>query len=94
MIGRIATSVPNRRIVQAYRAAFSANATKEDVQLVLDDLEDFSGFLAVTGPSATDGETKYAEGQRSVFMRIRALTRISDETLDQIEQSQAGKDMI
>lgn len=71
--------------MEAYRAVFGGVGQPEDAALVLDDLERFTGFWEVTTADTPDQEARFAEGQRSVFARLRALMRVTDATLDQID---------
>lgn len=84
-MARITHPLPVRRVVQAYQAMFGGRGGAEDAALVLSDLEAFTGFWEVTTADTPNEQTKFAEGQRSVFGRIQALTRVSDAALDQIE---------
>lgn len=78
----------------AYQALFAGTGSKEDAELVLRDLEAFSGFWEVTTADTPDGESKFAEGQRSVFGRIQALTRVSEATLDALDAAQQREEEI
>lgn len=91
---RLKHVLPARRVVLAFQAVFgAAGGTEEDRRLVLADLEAFSGFWEVTTADTPDGESKFAEGQRSVFGRIQALTRVSEAALDALDAAQREEEI-
>jgi hypothetical protein len=89
---RLKIKVPSRRIVQAYQAMFSGHGSQEDARLVREDIETFTGFWDVTTADTPEPETKYAEGQRSVYARISALTRVSDTVIEAVEKARQPKE--
>ena len=91
---RLAHAVPDRRTVQAYVAVGEGRGSLDDWRLMRADLEAFTGFWDVTTPDTPEGETKFAEGQRSVFGRIQALMRVTTDALDQIEAARETGDEI
>ncbi len=71
--------------VQAYRAVFGGHGSKEETELVLADLANFSGFYQVTTPADGPEAVRYSEGQRSVFARILRFMRMSSAELAALE---------
>lgn len=55
------------------------------------DLEAFSGYFQVTAPETPDGETKFSEGQRSVYGRIHTIRQLTDAAY--VAAERAASDM-
>lgn len=65
------------RLAGAYEAVFLLrNAGKEDLDLVMADLAEFSGYFAVSPPGTSAEELLDANGRRAVFARILSLIRL------------------
>lgn len=75
------------KMAGAYRAVFSANGTKQDVEIVLSDLATFSGFYQVGAPDTADGARAWYDGQRSVFGHILRFLRMSETELHELEEA-------
>lgn len=58
---------PDERRAQAYAAVFSANGTREDVDIVLVDLAVYSGFYQPQPPGVGEADRHYMAGRASVF---------------------------
>lgn len=62
-----------KRLASAYKAVFSSNATPDDVEIVLADMANFSGYFNVAGEGAIlrgSIDLRYREGKRLVFSRV------------------------
>lgn len=59
-----------QRLQEAYQAFERGQASKEDSDLILFDLLQFTGYYSTTHAAADAGQVKFAEGQRSVAARI------------------------
>lgn len=80
--------LPSTRTVRAYQNIAGGRGDQEDWALFVADLESFSGFWDVTTADTPNDQVKFAEGQRSVFGRIQALTRVSTGALELLERAQ------
>lgn len=58
------------RLAAAYRAVFSANATREDAEIVLVDLALASRFYEHMAPDAPESGLRFVEGRRSLMRRV------------------------
>lgn len=75
--GRRRGSAATIRISDAYRAVFiNGNPSKEDSEIVMSDLANFSGYFAVSPPGTGDAELREANGARAVFARILSLSEL------------------
>ena len=83
----VSRAVTLPRIIRAYKATFSANATQEDVDIVLDDLATFTRFYEVTDATSSPEAVRYIEGLRTVFHRIRGHLRMTDAALSAMERN-------
>ncbi len=76
------------RLHEAYRAVFTLQKPmKEDLDLVLADLGEFSGYHAVLSPTATDGEMRDHNGRRAVFARILSLIELPLSQLNDLRNA-------
>ena len=91
-MARIVFDLPDRRVVQAFQAVANGHGSIEDWRLVSADLEAFTGFWEVTSPDTPNDQVKFAEGQRSVFGRIQALTRVTEPDLEKVEKARQPED--
>lgn len=60
----------SERVVQAYAAVFSANATRDDADLVLVDLAQFSRYYDTTLIGASLVEAQALDQRRAILTRI------------------------
>lgn len=70
-----------QRLVASYHEVFRTG--REEAEIVLADLADFSGFYKVTPPGA--GDLSFNEGKRAVFARIFSFLRMTDEEIRGLE---------
>jgi hypothetical protein len=78
------SAAAQRRLLEAYRALFEGTGGKEDAEVVMVDLAQFSGYFQFAGPSATHGERAYNDGARSVFGHIMTKLTVPQSTLNAI----------
>lgn len=64
------TSAHEERLSQAWQAIINGHGSKEDAELVLADLGEYSGYFAVTEPGTDGLVLSHNEGRRSVYARI------------------------
>lgn len=62
---------------EAYRGLF--RSTKDDVQIVLADLADFSGFYWASGEGVDPHDRAQRDGRREVFARIFHFLNLTEE---------------
>lgn len=67
------------RLVTAYQNVFKNLGVNADVDLVLADLAEYSGYFATCPDDVTANQLFLAEGQRKVFARILSLLGVSGE---------------
>lgn len=77
----MAEITPAERIRAAWIATLSGNGSRDDALIVWRDLMGITGFYAVAGPKAPEGDLKFLDGQRSVYWAVYR----------QIEGSEAAK---
>lgn len=69
----------NLMLIDAYKATFKGQGVNAQVDLVLADLAEFSGYFAVM-PEGTSAEGLQRDaGRREVFARILSLLGVSSE---------------
>lgn len=69
----------------AYKAVFKMrNPTPEALEMVMNDLAEFSGYFAVSPRGASAEDVNYDNGQRSVFARILILTGVYGDELERL----------
>jgi len=69
----------------SYKAVFTMKqATPEALEMVKNDLAEFSGFFAVAPRGASAEELSYDNGMRAVFSRILSLTGLSGDELERL----------
>ncbi len=69
----------------AYKAVFTMKqATPEALEMVMNDLAEFSGYFAVAPAGTTGDVLQYMNGQRSVFARIKSLTGLYGDELERL----------
>jgi hypothetical protein len=74
------------RLANAYQRVFLGSATREDQEIVLVDLADFTGFYRVTSPEFVPRETVfYNEGMRGAYGRIFRYLRFGDDERASLE---------
>jgi hypothetical protein len=75
--GRRRGSAATIRLSDAYRAVFiNGNPSKEDSEIVMSDLANFSGYFSVSPPGTSDADLREANGARAVFARILSLSEL------------------
>lgn len=76
------------QLTEAYtRVFFSGGASKQDAQLVLVDLANFSGFYRVNGPGIDPNDRAFADGMRAVYGRLQRHLRLTDDEVRQLEEA-------
>lgn len=73
------------RLIEAYQQVFGTSG--EDLDLVLGDLAEASGYYFVTPDDATALQMARSEGARKVFARILSLTRVSPNQLEALREA-------
>lgn len=69
----------------AYKAVFAMrNPTPEALEMVMNDLAEFSGYFAVSPRGSSEADVNYDNGQRSVFARIKSLTGLYGDDLERL----------
>ncbi len=69
----------NSALVTAYQNVFKDLGVRADVDLVLGDLAEYSGYYNTMPEDATSAQMQRAEGRREVFARILSLFGVSGE---------------
>ncbi len=82
-----ATAQATQRLVRAYRATFGGIGTREDSELVISDLAEFTGYYQVTDSMMPDNQVRYAEGRRSVMGHVLNNLRLTEGELVALEES-------
>jgi hypothetical protein len=65
------------RLALAYRNVF--NPQNADVQIVLSDLADFTGFYRVNGVGIPPDDRAFSDGMRAAFGRLFRFLNLTDE---------------
>lgn len=73
------------RIGQAYQAVFLGQPTKDDQEIVLMDLANYTGFYRVTGPGGTPDQMPFDNGKRAAFGRVFRFLRMSNDEFASLE---------
>ena len=66
-----------QRLTLAYRNVFSPR--DPDVQIVLADLADFTGFYRVNGQGIAPDDRAFSDGMRAAFGRLFRFINLTDE---------------
>ncbi len=75
------------RLTQAYMAVFSGKATREDAEVVLADLANYSGFYR-TSPADTPSDVlRYQEGMRAVYGYVYSHLNLSPSDISALENA-------
>ena len=70
---------------EAYKAVFTMKqATPEALEMVMNDLAEFSGYFAVSPRGASAEEASYDNGMRAVFARIKSLSELKGRDLERV----------
>ncbi len=79
--------VPNAdaNLVAAYNSVFAQG--REDVELVLADLAEFSGFYKVADRGTSADQLNFDEGKRLAFARIWSFLTLTDKQLEELENA-------
>jgi len=72
-----------QKLTAAYREVFKVG--REEAEIVLADLAEFSGFYRVTQPGA--GDLAFNEGMRAVYGRIFRFLRMTDQEIRELEEA-------
>lgn len=72
----------NLKLVDAYKAVFSARATLEEAEIVLADIANTSGLYVAEAAGADALALAQANGRREVALRILSMLRLSREQRD------------
>ncbi len=73
------------RLARAYQRVFQGSPDKDDQNIVMVDLADFTGFYRVTGTVDGRDEIVFNEGKRTAFARIFKYLRMSNEEMTSLE---------
>jgi hypothetical protein len=88
LFGRRARSLEAQaRLTHAYKAVFYGDPSKEDQQLVLSDLANFSSWRSVCPSTVSDAELRSTEGRRAVFGRIFQFADLSPRDTKDLEEA-------
>lgn len=83
----------NLRLAGAYKATFGGNATQEDIEIVLTDLAEATGFYRVS-PAGTSAEARaFADGRRDVMSRILNLVNLPSEKLTALHNAALAEEL-
>lgn len=75
-------------LADCYNAVFTMRQpTREALDMVLNDLAEFSGYFAVPPPGTSNEAAQYFNGQRSVFARILSLSKLSGQEREQLREA-------
>lgn len=76
------------RLASAYEAVFLLrNATKDDLDMVMVDLAEFTGYFAVAPAGTSEAELRDLNGKRAVFARILSLIKLPMGRLSQLREA-------
>lgn len=76
-LGRRRSVVSRKRLQTAYDSVFGRNDGAEDIEIVLADLANFSGFYKVMDYGVSGEDRAHADGRRAVFARIHKFLRLT-----------------
>lgn len=86
-LGERRTDKHEDRLHEAWNAIINGQGSKDDAELILADLGEFSGYFAVT-PPGTDGTTlSHNEGRRAVYARIMYLLDIPTSYMTELRRA-------
>lgn len=75
------------RLTTAWQAIMHGKGSKDDAELVMADLGEFSGYFAVSEPG-TDGTTlSHNEGRRAVYARIMYLLDLPASYMSELRRA-------
>lgn len=75
------------RKTQAYMAVFSGKAARDDAELVLADLANYSGFYRVSPADTPDATLRFQEGMRAVYGYIYSHLNLSASDISALENA-------
>lgn len=75
------------KLTEAYNQVFSKPGVREDVDLVLADLAEYSGYFATMPIDAPDRALQRMEGRREVFARILSLFGVTGEEREELRRA-------
>lgn len=67
-----------KRLEEAYNAVFTGHGSKEDAEIVLSDLANFTGFYRVNGIGVSGEDRAFADGMRLAYGRIFRFLNLTD----------------
>lgn len=73
------------RLALAYHNVFKAS--NEDVQLVLADLADYTGFYRVNGEGIPPDDRAFSDGKRAAFGRLFRFLNLTDDEKNALVQA-------
>lgn len=74
-----------QELAKAYLSVFDKK--RDDVQMVLADLADFTGFYAVSSEDKPPDARAYADGKRAAFGRLFRFLNLTDEERGFLEKA-------
>ena len=72
-------------LIEAYNNVFKAGSP--DVQIVLADLANFTGFFRVNGQGIPPDDRAFSDGMRAAFGRLFRFTQLAEEEREALIQS-------
>lgn len=72
-------------LTKAYRNTFSGSGTRDEAEAAMVDLAKTCGIYADMGIAATGDQSRFADGQRSVWLHIAQYLRMSPEEVADLE---------
>lgn len=72
-------------LASAYQHVFTGTATREQAQIVLTDLMNFSGWQRVNGHGISPDDRAVSDGMRAVYGRIHRFLRMTEEERSALE---------
>mgnify|MGYP001575100962 CR=1 FL=1 len=91
----IPTGTPRRgkaaslKLAAAYRGVFSANATKDEAEIVRADLAVFCKMFDAMAPDVSNDVLRVIEGRRSVYRMIMGYLALSERDLLDLQSAAA-----
>lgn len=76
-------------LAEAYRDVFlpQHRATDPQKEMVLADLQNFSGWQRVSGSTFTGGERAFADGMRATYGRVFRFLRLAPHEVRELEEA-------
>jgi hypothetical protein len=82
------------KLSNAYEALFTGHGSKEDAEIVLADIANWTGFYRVNGPGLSAEDRAFFDGQRAVYGRIFRFLRMTEDERRQLEEAARAEALV